>query len=39
VIVGESANARLVEKVPDKRTNKTKIPRNFCMSNVVEFCI
>jgi hypothetical protein len=36
VITGESsAKAKLVEKVPDKRTNKTKIPCNFFMSDLL----
>ena len=39
VITGDSANARLVEKVPDKRTNKTMIPCNFCMNNILIFYI
>ena len=36
VITGESsAKAKLVEKVPDKRTNKTKTPCSFCMRNLL----
>jgi len=29
---GSLAKAKLVEKVPDMRTNKTKIPESFCMN-------